>query len=142
MGKGVVWVVAVVGVWLLTACGAQGLQVKDAWARSTPPGAEQAAVYLTIVNATEEEDALVGVSTEMAAEAALHRSVTSDSGTMGMVQVQQVVVPASGTVVLAPGGLHVMLMGLKAPLQAGQDFTLTLHFVRAGEVTVRVEVRP
>jgi copper(I)-binding protein len=49
-------------------------------------------------------------------------------------------VPANGKLTLAPGGLHIMLMGLKKPLAAGSSFPLTLQFEKAGEVKVEVQV--
>ena len=49
---------------------------------------------------------------------------------------------AGKAVALKPGGLHVMLMDLKKPLESGSKFPLTLKFERAGEVTVEVDVQP
>jgi copper(I)-binding protein len=56
--------------------------------------------------------------------------------------VDAVDVPAGGTVALAPHGAHIMLVGLKAPLKAGQTFPLTLTFEKSGTVTVEVTVEP
>ena len=126
----------------LVACGGGGLTVKDAWARSSPMNADTGALYFTIVNRSGQDDALVGVSTEVAATAELHRShMEGDVMKMEPVPGGRVEVPAGQTVTFAPGGLHVMLMGLKAPLKAGSTFEVTLHFERAGDVTVTVEVR-
>jgi copper(I)-binding protein len=57
-------------------------------------------------------------------------------GVMRMRAVEAVEVPAHGQVALEPGGLHVMLIGLKAPLEEGGSFPLKLVFANAGEVEV------
>ena len=59
---------------------------------------------------------------------------------MKMRQVAGVNVPAGGMVLLKPGGYHVMLVKLKQPLKEGGSFPLTLHFAKAGMVTVKVEI--
>jgi copper(I)-binding protein len=63
-----------------------------------------------------------------------------DGDVMRMRQVAAVDVPAGGSVALEPGGLHVMLLGLKAPLKEGDRFPMTLRFEKAGEVKVEVHV--
>jgi periplasmic copper chaperone A len=57
-----------------------------------------------------------------------------------MREVDAIDVPAGGKVKLEPGGLHIMLVGLKAPLAAGSSFPLTLKFEKAGELKVEVKV--
>jgi len=114
------------------------LVVKDAWARATPPGAGVAAAYLTIVGGAED-DRLVGVRSEVAAMTQVH-SVTEVDGVARMREAGRVEVAARATVVLAPNGLHVMLMNLSRPLVAGERFIVTLTFERAGARDVSVVV--
>jgi len=114
------------------------LVVKDAWARATPPGAGVAAAYLTIVGGAED-DRLVGVRSEVAAMAQVH-SVTEVDGVARMREAGRVEVAARATLVLAPNGLHVMLMNLSRPLVAGERFIVTLTFARAGARDVSVVV--
>jgi uncharacterized protein YcnI/copper(I)-binding protein len=98
------------------------------------------AVYLVIENHGDSDDRLVTVSSPIAARAEVHE-MTVENDVMRMAAVEGgLVVPAHGTVTLAPGGQHVMLMGLAGPLQHGTTFPLTLGFERAGEVTVTVPV--
>ena len=59
---------------------------------------------------------------------------------MRMREVDAIDLPADARVELKPGGLHLMLLGLKEPLKAGQHFPLKLRFEKAGEVTVEVDV--
>ena len=70
----------------------------------------------------------------------MHR-MSMEGDVMRMRPVESIEVPAGATVALQPGGMHLMLMGLKAPLAAGQRVTLTLQFEKAGEVAVQAAVR-
>lgn len=89
------------------------------WARPTPPGATVAAGYVTLRNDGDAARKVVGVETPVAAMAGIH-SMTQENGVMKMREVTALEVPAHGAVSLTPGGFHLMLMGLKQPLTAGQ----------------------
>jgi periplasmic copper chaperone A len=114
------------------------IEVKNAWARATPGKAETGAAYLTIESAAP--DRLTGVSTPVAGKAELHE-MTMQGGVMKMRPLAAVDLPAGRPVVLKPGEVHIMLVGLKQPLRAGESFALTLEFAKAGkrEVSVAVE---
>lgn len=114
------------------------LLVRDAWARATPPGSDVAAVYLSIQGGTER-DRLLGATTATATTTQIH-AVTEAKGMARMRQVGEVEVPAGSTVVFAPQGLHLMLMGLAQPLVAGESFEITLRFATAGTRVVRVHI--
>jgi copper(I)-binding protein len=133
----VVATLALVGV----GCGGEAsLGVSDAWAHAAigPNGA----VYLTI-EGDAVDTALSGVSasTDVAAEVEIHQTVIRDDGAMGMTQIPQVDIPAESTVVMVPGGMHVMLIDLADPLELGDTFDLTLSFDDGTELTTTVEVR-
>jgi len=113
--------------------------VSDAWARATPPGVEVGAAYLVITGGARA-DSLLGATTPRAAMVHLH-DVTESEGVAQMRSVEAVPVPAGAKVTLAPKGLHLMLMGLDAPLIAGQTFPLTLQFAESAAQTVTVTVR-
>jgi copper(I)-binding protein len=70
-------------------------------------------------------------------------SVTTEamSGEMVMQEVDSIVIDAGGSVDLMPGGYHIMLMEIAAPLELGTKFDVTLTFAKAGKVTVTAEVR-
>ena len=114
------------------------VEVKNAWARATPGKAEIGAAYLTIE--TTAPDRLTGASTPVAGKAELHE-MTMQGGVMKMRALAGIDLPAGHAVVLKPGGIHIMLTGLKQPLRAGESFPLTLDFEKAGrrEVTVMIE---
>jgi hypothetical protein len=135
------------------AVGQSTVTVGDVWSRTSAATQTAGVVYFEVV-AGESDDALIGasVSSEIAASAEIHETVPVDSTTMsmggttmggGMVMrpVAAVPVGAGETVSFEPGGYHVMLMGLTAPLMPGQTFEVTLVFEHAGEVVVTATVR-
>ncbi|WP_446730949.1 copper chaperone PCu(A)C [Pseudomonas sp. CFBP 13710] len=137
-------------VLMLLAAAAQGdvrqykagdLLIVEPWSQELPPGSPTAAVYFELRNRGLDDDTLTSVDTPIAAEAQLHQHINQD-GMMKMQQVQGVTVPASGHAVFAPMAFHVMLLDLKlsSPLQAGQHFPVTLHFAKAGDFVVEVQV--
>jgi copper(I)-binding protein len=114
------------------------VEVKDAWARATPDRAENGAAYVTI--ASSVPDKLTGASTPVAAQAQMHQ-MTMDGGIMKMREMTSIDIPAGKPVTLKPGGVHLMLSGLKQPLRQGQSFPLTLDFEKAGKREVTVSIR-
>ena len=116
------------------------LHIGHPYARSTPPGASAGAAYLSIANRGKTADSLVRASTPRAQATELH-SMSMDGNIMRMRQVQSVSAAAGATVKLEPGGLHIMLTGLKQPLKTGERFPLTLFFEKAGQLTVEIVVQ-
>ncbi|MFA9439802.1 copper chaperone PCu(A)C [Uliginosibacterium sp. sgz301328] len=115
------------------------IHIGHPWARETVPGQPTAGAYLTLEN-RGGADRLLAVSTPAAASAEVH-SMSMEGTTMRMRKLNALDLPPGKTVVLAPGGFHVMLFGLKAPLKNGDRIPLTLRFEKAGEVTVTVNVQ-
>ena len=117
------------------------LVIDHAWSRATPAGAQVGAGYLTIENRGVTPDKLIGASTPMAAKAEVHE-MAMDNGVMTMRPVQGgLSIPPGQSITLAPSGLHIMLMELKAPLMEGDKVPLTLHFEKAGTVEVVLDVQ-
>ena len=116
-----------------------GVIVHEAWARASAGASATGAAYVTLMGGARG-DSLVGASTPVAASAIVHVS-TNDNGVMKMRPAPAVPVPPGQMVTFAPNGTHIMLMGLKQPLTAGQTFPLTLTFAHAAPVTVDVQVR-
>jgi hypothetical protein len=114
------------------------IQVDHAWSRAAMAGRE-GVVYLTITD-TGSPDTLTGVTTPVAAEAALHQSI-DNHGVMKMRPVGPLPIEPGKPVTLAPGGYHIMLMGLKQTLKAGDSFPVTLSFAKAGQVTATATVQ-
>lgn len=129
------------------------LSITGAWTRPTPEGSSLAAVYMNIASPVDDE--LLEVSSAVAANASIHASVAGDSdasahdhaghqhsgsGSEMSMTNTTLVLEADDVVALAPGGFHVMLEDLEAPLIEGETFELTLTFRQAGERRVVVEV--
>lgn len=98
------------------------------------------AAYMTLVNAGATDDAVVGATTDASDVVELHET-TMEGDLMRMNPVTEIVIPANGEVELKPGGLHIMLIGLKQDLQAGDTVNLTLNLRSGGVITLAAPVR-
>lgn len=117
------------------ATAAAGLEIRDPQASLTPGGT--GAVYLTVANPGPEGDRLLRVETGAARAAETHESL-EDGGVVRMVaRPEGFEVPAGGTLELAPGGKHIMLIDPQAPQDGAGAIPLTLHFERAGAIEVQ-----
>lgn len=116
------------------------IEVKAAWARATPPNAPAGGAFLSVTNTGAATDNLISASSDVAKTVELHTHL-AQGDVMRMVAVNSIEVQPGKTVDLAPGGLHVMLIGLKKPLKEGESFPLELTFAQAGKVTVSVDVK-
>ncbi len=116
------------------------LHIAHPWVRASIPGASNGAAYLIrIENQGKTTDALVKVSTPIAARAELHNHVM-EGDMMKMFEVKRIDIPAGSSVTLSPGGYHIMLFGLKQELKAGERYPMTLTFAKAGSVEVEFKV--
>lgn len=116
------------------------LRIDHPWARASIGKAKAGAAYLTVSTSGETADRLIGVASPVARHVALHTHLMQD-GVMKMRPVQAIEIAPGEPTVLRPGGLHVMLMGLKAPLVEGELFPLVLTFEKSGSIEVEVLVR-
>ncbi len=113
----------------------------NGWARATMPGMPNGAAFGLLVNLGAEDDALIGVSSDMVEAVELHEMVMAEGDVMQMRPLADgIAVAAGGFTALEPGGLHVMLIGLREPLVAGETLDLTLYFETHGDVTVRLPI--
>ena len=126
---------------LLASCSKAGdpdIQIADAWARETVAGQASTAAYMTIRNAGSGDDRLVGVMAPPPAKAVLHASESSGGISRMREMGSGLEIPAKTSVELKPGGSHVMLTGLAAPLREGAKVNLRLKFEKSGERPVVV----
>jgi copper(I)-binding protein len=116
------------------------IHVIHPWTRETAPGQSVAGGYMTITNEGSSDDRLLGASSPAAARVQLH-SMTMEGSIMKMRPVSGgLPVSAGGTETLAPGGLHLMLTGLRQPLVSGGMVPVTLRFAKAGSVAISLMV--
>lgn len=117
------------------------VDVAEVWLRPTPPGAKVAAVYAQLHNAADRPLSVTAVRTDVADEAELHEMRTVD-GVMRMRHLEEGVRLAPGaSAALEPGGVHVMLFGLRQPLRAGERVLLHFTVSDGREVSVYAQVR-
>ncbi len=118
---------------------AGSLDVLEPWAK--PGVGQQAEVYLTLRNSGAEQDRLVGANSPLATAVQL-RTVVQLGSVQSVQALKSIGVPAGGQQVLAPGHTHLLLVGLKRALVAGEEVPLSLQFEKAGKLQVQAEVRP
>lgn len=127
------------------------VSVTNQWARTSAMATTMGAVYLDVTASAGDELVGVAVDESVAVAAELHETVTEGGhsmsgdttmpdGGMKMQRIDKLDIPAGETISLEPGGYHIMLVDLVAPLETGTSFSLTLSFATAGDVTVEVPV--
>lgn len=137
MNRNFVYVLAI--LLLLSGCATpatEGVEVRDAWARPASQGGN-GAVYFVIHSS--EADELIGVSSDVADAVEMHES-KMNGDVMEMHQLKSILLHAGEQVTFEPGGLHIMLIGLKQDLKVGDEFEITLHFENDQDLTVNVPV--
>lgn len=115
--------------------------VRDAWVREAGAGRPTTAAFMILENKGAVLRALIRGSASVGDTLELHE-MKRDDGMMRMSPVQRIEIPAHGEVALRPGGLHLMIFGLKAPLTATDSVALTLTFDDGSVLTLKAPVRP
>lgn len=125
---------------LAQTASAADLVARDARVRLMPPVAQSSAAYMTLKNTADSDINIIGVTTDAAASSDLHAMRMQD-GKMVMFALDSVSIPAHGEFSFAPGGFHIMLMGLSRPLHEGDVVNIVLHLADGGAFTVQAPVR-
>jgi copper(I)-binding protein len=137
-------VIALVAALGLNASYAQSLSsitIDKPFSRATPAGAKVGAGYMTIMNKGTVADRLISASSPAAGKVEIHE-MKMDGGVMKMREIPGgVPIEAGKSVSLAPGGYHLMLMDLKAPLKQGDKVPVTMTFEKAGKIDVTLDVQ-
>lgn len=115
------------------------LEIDHAWARATPPAAKTGAAYIEIRNTGPDPDRVLAVTTPVAEKAEVHKT-ERDGDILRMREIPLLEIPGHDKALLQPGGLHIMLTGLREPLKVGSEFPLTLRFEKAGPIEIEVRV--
>lgn len=116
------------------------LMIEDPYVRAVPPGQPNSAAFMTITNPGTADRAVVAAASSAAEVLELHTH-RMEGGMMRMRQIERIDVPAGTAVALAPGGLHVMLIGLTAPLAPGDQVPLTLTLDDGASIALSAPVR-
>jgi hypothetical protein len=136
---GLLLALAALGLAVDGNAAAADVRVMSAHAPATGAGATTGATYLGVHNVGATADRLLRASTPLAARVEFHRSQL-DGAVMRMRQVEALELPVGGSIEMSTGGTHLMLIGLKRALKAGEQFPLRLEFARAGVVDTTVTV--
>jgi copper(I)-binding protein len=140
MYKPLIAAAIVCGLTAQSALAGDAISVIDPYARAVPPGQPNSAVFMQISNDGADDRALLSAASGVSEVVELHTHRMED-GMMKMRRVDRIDLPAGETVALAPGGLHVMLIGLKQQLQPGDDVPITLTLDDGSELSVTAPVR-
>lgn len=115
------------------------LRIGHPWTRATAAAGSAGGGFLTVRNTGTAPDRLLRAESPAATTVELHTHI-NDNGVMRMRPVPDIPIPAGAEVTLAPGGLHVMLMGTRQKFERGARIPLTLVFERAGRIEVELAV--
>lgn len=122
----------------LPTLAAAEVMVSDPWARASILANRPGVAYLTLES--DIADRLMSLGTPVAGQVMLHGTETDANGVARMAHIEALDIEPGTPVTFAPGGMHLMLMGLTGKLEEGSTFPLTLSFQHAGEITVEVQV--
>ncbi|MGL4997194.1 MAG: copper chaperone PCu(A)C [Deefgea sp.] len=115
------------------------ITIEHPWARATPPKAANAGAFMLLTS--KGGDQLIAASSDIAAKTEVHEMKMAD-GVMKMRPLATgLELAPKQTVKLAPGGYHIMLLGIKQAFKEGDEFPITLSFAKAGKVTVNIKVQ-
>lgn len=120
--------------------GASGIYLESAWVRAMPPFQPNSAGYMTVINRRESAIGIVGASSSVARKTELHTTRKVD-GLMRMEKLEGLAVAPGERSELAPGGNHLMLIGLAFRPVPGDDITLCLELASGEEICTRADVR-
>lgn len=118
-----------------------GIVTQDPWIRASVPGQTNGAGYLEFKNTSGQTAALVSIKSDRAHHVELHTTVR-EGGVAKMREVEKIDIPANASVKLAPGGLHIMFIGLTKPFSTDEVVPVTLNFSDGRSATVSFTVRP
>lgn len=119
---------------------ADQVSVVDSYVRMAPPGAKATGAFMTIRNAGDKDTQVISAASAAAKIVELHNHI-NDGGVMRMRQVKEIALPAKGEAQLKPGGYHVMLIDMNAPLKEGDHVVITLGFADGSSKEVHATVQ-
>lgn len=122
---------------LVSACGGEGMTVSDAWTRPSPPGADEAAIYMVVKNDSGSRDRLLAASSPSCVVVTPHLTEIVDGvARMRESGLDELDLDSGSTLVLEPNAMHLMCLGLVGTLEAGEVLDITLEFREAGSIRV------
>ena len=140
MNRTIIFFAALLVPVLAFGAASENITAKSAWTRATGAGIKNGAAYLTLKNSTNRDDFLIAASSDAARKVEIHESKLNDLGVYTMNKINRLPIAIGEEVSFAPGGLHLMLVGLKEPLQVGNEIAVRLEFAESQPINVRVSI--
>jgi len=131
-------ILAATAAWPAATFAADNVQITNAWVRGTVSGQRGTGAYMDIVSDTPGR--IVSAASPVAANVEIH-NMRMENGVMRMSAVKDIALEPGKTFRLAPGGYHVMMMGLKEPLKKGATVPITLSVEGADKKVRQIEVK-
>ena len=126
---------------MTTSTFAEGLMVKDPYARAARPNAPTGAAFMKLINYSDQDITLMGVSSDVAKRVELHAHTDNGEGVMQMSEIEGgITIPAGEMHMMNRGGDHVMMMGLTQSLVDGETISVTFEFENGAEMVVEIPV--
>ena len=116
------------------------VEIDGAYARASIPNVPNSAAFFVIKNNSDKDIAITGANSDIAEKNELHTHI-KENQMMKMMKIEKLVVPAKSSLELKSGGDHVMLMGLKKELKAGDEINLELSFSDGDKKSIKVPVK-
>lgn len=116
------------------------IEIEGAYARASIPNVSNSAAFFVIKNNSDKDIAITSVNSDIAEKNELHTHI-KENKMMKMMKIEKLVVPAKSSLELKSGGDHVMLMGLKKELKAGDEINLELSFSDGDKKSIKVPVK-
>jgi len=116
------------------------INIENAYIKNVPPVSPNSAAFMTIKNNSAVDINLIKVESDLSKVVELHNMIL-ESGIMKMRQVDSILIKANSSTELKPGGLHIMLIGLKAPLKKDEKRIFTLTFDNGLTEKIEIQVK-
>lgn len=116
------------------------IEIEGAYARASIPNVPNSAAFFVIKNNSDKDIAITSANSDVAEKNELHTHI-KENKMMKMMKIEKLVVPAKSSLELKSGGDHVMLMGLKKELKAGDEINLELSFSDGDKKKIKVPVK-
>ena len=116
------------------------IEIERAYARASIPNVPNSAAFFVIKNNSDKDIAITSANSDIAEKNELHTHI-KENKMMKMMKIEKLVVPAKSSLELKSGGDHVMLMGLKKELKAGDEISLELSFSDGDKKSIKVPVK-
>ena len=116
------------------------VEIDGAYARASIPNVPNSAAFFVIKNNSDKDIAITSANSDIAEKNELHTHI-KENKMMKMIKIEKLVVPAKSSLELKSGGDHVMLMGLKKELKAGDEISLELSFSDGDKKSIKVPVK-